>query len=168
MSKAIELKQGVVSEIVEKMQRAQSVVVVDYKGVTVEQATNLRNKFREAGIDYKVYKNTLVRRAAGELGKFEKFDEENLVGTNAIAFGYDDAVASAKIIADFAKANPQVEFKMGYVEGEYYDAAGLTALSKIPSREELIAKLLGSLKAPVSNFVYLVDALAKKQAEAEA
>ena len=168
MSKAIELKQGVVSEIVEKMQRAQSVVVVDYKGVTVEQATNLRNKFREAGIDYKVYKNTLVRRAAGELGKFEKFDEENLVGTNAIAFGYDDAVAPAKIIADFAKANPQVEFKMGYVEGEYYDAAGLTALSKIPSREELIAKLLGSLKAPVSNFVYLVDALAKKQAEAEA
>ena len=168
MSKAIELKQGVVSEIVEKMQRAQSVVVVDYKGVTVEQATNLRNKFREAGIDYKVYKNTLVRRAAGELGKFEKFDEENLVGTNAIAFGYNDAVAPAKIIADFAKANPQVEFKMGYVEGEYYDAAGLTALSKIPSREELIAKLLGSLKAPVSNFVYLVDALAKKQAEAEA
>lgn len=168
MSKAIELKQGVVSEIVEKMQRAQSVVVVDYKGVTVEQATNLRNKFREAGIDYKVYKNTLVRRAAGELGKFEKFDEENLVGTNAIAFGYDDAVAPAKIIADFAKANPQVEFKMGYVEGEYYDAAGLAALSKIPSREELIAKLLGSLKAPVSNFVYLVDALAKKQAEAEA
>ncbi|WP_373850476.1 50S ribosomal protein L10 [Bacteroides heparinolyticus] len=168
MSKAIELKQGVVSEIVDKMQRAQSIVVVDYKGVTVEQATNLRNKFREAGVDYKVYKNTLVRRAARELGKFEKFDEENLVGTNAIAFGFDDAVAPTKIIADFAKANPQVEFKMGYVEGEYYDAKGLDALSKIPSREELIAKLLGSLKAPVSNFVYLVDALAKKQAEAEA
>lgn len=168
MSKAIEMKQGVVAEIVEKMERAQSVVVVDYKGVTVEQATALRNKFREAGVDYKVYKNTLVRRAAKELGKFEKFDDENLVGTNAIAFGYEDAVAPTKIIADFAKANPKVEFKMGYVEGEYYDAAGLTALSKIPSREELIAKLLGSLKAPVSNFVYLLDALAKKKAEAEA
>lgn len=168
MSKAIETKQGVVAEIVEKMQRAQSVVVVDYKGVTVEQATALRNKFREAGVDYKVYKNTLVRRAARELGRFEKFDDENLVGTNAIAFGYEDAVAPTKIIADFAKANPKVEFKMGYVEGEYYDAAGLTALSKIPSREELIAKLLGSLKAPVSNFVYLLDALAKKKAETEA
>lgn len=168
MSKAIEMKQGVVAEIVEKMERAQSVVVVDYKGVTVEQATALRNKFREAGVDYKVYKNTLVRRAAKELGKFEKFDDENLVGTNAIAFGYEDAVAPTKIIADFAKANPKVEFKMGYVEGEYYDAAGLTALSKIPSREELIAKLLGSLKAPVSNFVYLLDALAKKKAETEA
>lgn len=168
MSKAIELKQGVVAEIVDKMQRAQSVVVVNYKGITVEQATALRNKFREAGVDYKVYKNTLVRRAAKELGKFEKFDDENLVGTNAIAFGFEDAVAPAKIIADFAKANPIVEFKMGYVEGEYYDAAGLTALSKIPSREELVAKLLGSLRAPVSNFVYLLDALAKKKAEAEA
>ncbi|MDO5095954.1 MAG: 50S ribosomal protein L10 [Peptostreptococcaceae bacterium] len=168
MSKAIELKQGVVAEIVDKMQRAQSVVVVNYKGITVEQATALRNKFREAGVDYKVYKNTLVRRAAKELGKFEKFDDENLVGTNAIAFGFEDAVAPAKIIADFAKANPIVEFKMGYVEGEYYDAAGLTALSKIPSREELIAKLLGSLRAPVSNFVYLLDAVAKKKAEAEA
>ncbi len=168
MSKAIELKQGVVAEIVDKMQRAQSVVVVNYKGITVEQATALRNKFREAGVDYKVYKNTLVRRAAKELGKFEKFDDENLVGTNAIAFGFEDAVAPAKIIADFAKANPIVEFKMGYVEGEYYDAAGLAALSKIPSREELIAKLLGSLRAPVSNFVYLLDAVAKKKAEAEA
>lgn len=168
MSKAIEQKQGVVAEIVEKMQRAQSVVVINYKGITVEQATALRNKFRAAGVDYKVYKNTLVRRAAKELGKFEKFDDENLVGTNAIAFGFEDAVAPAKIIADFAKANPIVEFKMGYVEGEYYDAAGLTALSKIPSREELIAKLLGSLRAPVSNFVYLLDAVAKKKAEAEA
>lgn len=168
MSKAIELKQGVVAEIVDKMQRAQSVVVVNYKGLTVEQATALRNKFRAAGVDYKVYKNTLVRRAAQELGKFEKFDDENLVGTNAIAFGYEDAVAPTKIIADFAKNNPKIEFKMGYVEGEYYDAAGLDALSKIPSKEELIAKLLGSFKAPVSNFVYLIDAIAKKQAEAEA
>ena len=167
MSKAIDIKQGVVSEIVEKMERSQSVVIIDYKGITVEQATNLRNKFREAGIDYKVYKNTLVRRAAAELGKFDKFDDENLVGANAIAFSYEDAVAPTKIIADFAKTAPKVEFKMGYVEGEYYDAAGLEALSKIPSREELVAKLLGSLKAPVSNFVYLIDALAKKGAEAE-
>ena len=166
--KAIDIKQGVVSEIVEKMQKSQSVVVIDYKGVTVEQATGLRNKFREAGIDYKVYKNTLVRRAASEIGQFDKFDDENLIGTNAIAFSYDDALAPAKIIADFAKTAPKVEFKMGYVEGEFYDAAQLEALSKIPSREELIAKLLGSFKAPLSNFVYLIDALAKKDGEATA
>lgn len=165
MSKAVELKQGIVSEIVEKLNRAQSVIVVNYKGITVEQATELRNKFRAAGIDYKVYKNTLVRRAVKEIGKFEKFDDENLVGTNAIAFGYEDAVAPAKVIADFAKNNPIVEFKMGYVEGEFYNAQGLEALSKIPSREELIAKLLGSFKAPVSNFVYMLDALAKKKSE---
>lgn len=165
MSKAIEMKKGLVAEIAEKLDKAQSVVVVNYKGITVEQATALRNKFRAAGVDYKVYKNTLVRRAAQEIGKFEKFDDENLVGTNAIAFGYEDAVAPTKIIADFIKENPKVEFKMGYVEGEFYDADGLTALSKIPSREELIAKLLGSFKAPVSNFVYMLDAVAKSKAE---
>ena len=165
MSKAVELKQSIVSEIVEKLDKAQSIVVVNYKGITVEKATELRNKFRAAGIDYKVYKNTLVRRAAKEVGKFEKFDDENLVGTNAIAFGYEDAVAPAKIIADFAKNNPAIEFKMGYVEGEFYDAKALESLSKIPSREELIAKLLGSLKAPVSNFVYMLDALIKSKSE---
>ncbi len=165
MSKAIEIKQVVVDEIADKLARAQSVVVVDYKGLTVEQATSLRNKFREAGIDYKVYKNTLVRRAAVQVGNLEKLDDVNLVGTNAIAFGYEDAVTPAKIVADFAKTCPALEFKMGYVEGEYYDAEGMNAIAKIPSREALIAKLLGSFKAPVSNFVYMLDALAKQNEE---
>lgn len=125
--------------------------------------TELRNKFREAGIDYKVYKNTLVRRAAAEVGNMAQFDNVNLVGTNAIAFGYEDPVAPAKIVNDFAKTHPKLELKMGFVEGEFYDADNIKKLAEIPSREELIAKLLGSLKAPVSNFVYLVDAIAKKQ-----
>ncbi|WP_028829153.1 50S ribosomal protein L10 [Proteocatella sphenisci] len=165
MSKAMEIKQVVVDEIADKLARAQSIVVVNYKGLTVDQATSLRNKFREAGIDYKVYKNTLVRRAAVQVGNLEKLDDVNLVGTNAIAFGYEDAVTPAKIVAEFSKTCPALEFNMGYVEGEYYDAEAMIQISKIPSREELIAKLLGSLKAPVSNFVYMLDALAKQKEE---
>lgn len=168
MSKGIiEAKQNVVSEIAEKLDKATSCVVVDYKGLTVEEVTELRNKFREAGVDYKVYKNTLVRRAANEIEKMEMFDDTNLVGTNAFAISYDDPVAPAKIVNDFAKDHSKLEFKMGYVEGTFYDAEKLIELSKIPSREELIAKLLGSLKAPVSNFAYLLDAVAKKKAEEE-
>ena len=163
MTKAIEMKKGVVAEIAEKLQKSASCVVVDYKGLKVEELTELRNKFRGAGIDYKVYKNTLVRRAAAEVGNMAQFDDVNLVGTNAIAFGYEDPVAPAKIVNDFAKTHPKIELKMGFVEGEFYDAENIKKLAEIPSREELIAKLLGSLKAPVSNFVYLVDAIAKKQ-----
>ncbi|WP_352407132.1 50S ribosomal protein L10 [Acetoanaerobium noterae] len=163
MTKAIEMKKGVVAEIAEKLQKSASCVVVDYKGLKVEELTELRNKFREAGIDYKVYKNTLVRRAAAEVGNMAQFDDVNLVGTNAIAFGYEDPVAPAKIVNDFAKTHPKLELKMGFVEGEFYDAENIKKLAEIPSRDELIAKLLGSLKAPVSNFVYLVDAIAKKQ-----
>ena len=163
MTKAIEMKKGVVAEIAEKLQKSASCVVVDYKGLKVEELTELRNKFREAGIDYKVYKNTLVRRAAAEVGNMAQFDDVNLVGTNAIAFGYEDPVAPAQIVNDFAKTHPKLELKMGFVEGEFYDAENIKKLAEIPSREELIAKLLGSLKAPVSNFVYLVDAIAKKQ-----
>ena len=163
MTKAIEMKKGVVAEIAEKLQKSASCVVVDYKGLKVEELTEIRNKFREAGIDYKVYKNTLVRRAAAEVGNMAQFDDVNLVGTNAIAFGYEDPVAPAKIVNDFAKTHPKIELKMGFVEGEFYDAENIKKLAEIPSREELIAKLLGSLKAPVSNFVYLVDAIAKKQ-----
>ena len=163
MTKAIEIKKGLVTTIAEKLEKSVSCIVVDYKGLKVEEVTELRSKFREAGIDYKVYKNTLVRRAAAEVGNMAQFDDVNLVGTNAIAFGYEDPVAPAKIVNDFAKTHPKIELKMGFVEGEFYDAENIKKLAEIPSRDELIAKLLGSLKAPVSNFVYLVDAIAKKQ-----
>lgn len=163
MTKAIEKKQVVVQEIADKLQRASACIVVDYRGLRVDEVTELRDKFRAAGVDYKVYKNTLVRRAAAQVGSMEKFDDVNLIGTNAIAFSYDDPMTPAKIINDFAKTHPKLEFKMGYVEGEFYEAEGLKKLAGIPSKEELIAKLLGSFKAPMSNFVYLLDALIKKQ-----
>lgn len=164
MRKALEVKSLVVSEIVEKLNNSSSAVVVDYKGLTVAEVTELRKVMREAGVDYKVYKNTLVRRAAQEVG-IEQFNDELLVGTNAIAFGYDDPVAPARILKKFIETHPKMQLKMGVIEGEFYDEAKMMELANIPSREELIAKLLGSLKAPVSNFVYLVDAIAKKQEE---
>ena len=164
MRKALEVKSLVVSEIVEKLNNSSSAVVVDYKGLTVAEVTELRKVMREAGVDYKGYKNTLVRRAAQEVG-IEQFNDELLVGTNAIAFGYDDPVAPARILKKFIETHPKMKLKMGVVEGEFYDEAKIMELANIPSREELIAKLLGSLKAPVSNFVYLVDAIAKKQEE---
>lgn len=164
MRKALEVKSLVVSGIVEKLNNSSSAVVVDYKGLTVAEVTELRKVMREAGVDYKVYKNTLVRRAAQEVG-IEQFNDELLVGTNAIAFGYEDPVAPARILKKFIETHPKMKLKMGVVEGEFYDEAKIMELANIPSREELIAKLLGSLKAPVSNFVYLVDAIAKKQEE---
>ena len=164
MRKALEVKSLVVSEIVEKLNNSSSAVVVDYKGLTVAEVTELRKVMREAGVDYKVYKNTLVRRAAQEVG-IEQFNDELLVGTNAIAFGYEDPVAPARILKKFIETHPKMKLKMGVVEGEFYDEAKIMELANIPSREELIAKLLGSLRAPVSNFVYLVDAIAKKQEE---
>ncbi|HBF0553452.1 TPA: 50S ribosomal protein L10 [Clostridioides difficile] len=161
MRKAIEIKSEVVSEIVEKLQKSSAAVVVDYKGLTVEEVTELRKQMREAGVDYKVYKNTLVRRAAKEVG-IEQFNDELLVGTNAIAFGYDDPVAPARILKGFMDSNPKMKLKMGIVEGAFYDESKIVEMANIPSREVLIAKLLGSLKAPVSNFAYLIDAIAKK------
>ena len=161
MRQAIEIKSGVVAEIVEKLQKSSAAVVVDYKGLTVEEVTELRKQMREAGVDYKVYKNTLVRRAAKEVG-IEQFNDELLVGTNAIAFGYDDPVAPARILKGFMDSHPKMKLKMGIVEGAFYDESKIVEMANIPSREVLIAKLLGSLKAPVSNFAYLIDAIAKK------
>ncbi|EPZ61444.1 50S ribosomal protein L10 [[Clostridium] sordellii ATCC 9714] len=150
MRKAIEVKSQVVAEIVEKLQNSSSAIVVDYKGLTVEEVTELRKKMREAGVEYKVYKNTLVRKAAKEVG-IEQFNDELLVGTNAIAFGHEDPVAPARIIKEFMDSHPKMELKMGVVEGEFYGKEDIVAFANIPSREVLIAKLLGSLKAPVSN-----------------
>ena len=167
MRKAIEVKSQVVAEIVEKLQNCSSAIVVDYKGLTVEEVTELRKKMREAGVEYKVYKNTLVRKAAKEVG-IEQFNDELLVGTNAIAFGQEDPVAPARIIKEFMDSHPKMELKMGVVEGTFYGKEDIVAFANIPSREVLIAKLLGSLKAPVSNFAYLLDAMIKKQEGQEA
>ena len=122
MREALQIKSQVVAEIVEKLQKSSSTIVVDYKGLTVEEVTELRKKMREAGVEYKVYKNTLVRRAAQEVGITE-FNDELLVGTNAIAFGYEDPIAPARVIKDFMEAHPKMKLKMGVVEGEFYNEA---------------------------------------------
>ncbi|SCZ09646.1 50S ribosomal protein L10 [Alkaliphilus peptidifermentans] len=164
MSKAVELKKQTVAEITEKLQNSTAAILVDYRGLKVEEITELRSKFREAGVEYKVYKNTLMRMAAKNVGMEELV--KDLVGPNAVAFSYDDPIAPARIADSFAKDHKKLELKVGIVEGAYYDESKLKELANVPAREVLIAKLLGSLKAPVSNFAYLVKAIAE-QKEAE-
>ena len=167
MSKAIEKKKVIVEEIKDKFNRSTSMLIVDYRGLDVAEATELRKQFRDAGVDYNVYRNTLIRRAAKETGNEVLVEELN--GPNAIAFGYDDPIAPAKIAKSFAKNHDKLELKAGVLEGEMYKGADLDKVASIPSREELIAKLLGSFKAPISNFAYVLKAVAdKKQEEEEA
>ena len=163
MSKAVEMKKAIVAEITDKLEKSTSAIIVDYRGLKVDEVTELRRKFTEAGVDYKVYKNTLMKRAAEDLGMTELVEE--LQGPNAVAISYDDPVAPARIANEFAKNHKQLELKVGIVEGVFYDESKLKELADIPSREVLIAKLLGSLKAPVSNFAYLVQAIADAKEE---
>lgn len=164
MNKNREIKEAKVAEIKEKLEKAQTVVLASYQGLTVDEDTQLRKNLREAGIEYKVYKNTLVTRAAKELG-IEGI-AEYLNGPVSMAFGYEDVTAPARILNDFAKDHKKLELKAGLVEGEIYDKAKLEQLASIPSKEVLIAKLLGSIKSPLSNFAYLLSAIKdKKEAE---
>jgi large subunit ribosomal protein L10 len=156
----VELKQPVVEEISAQVKDAQSVVLVDYRGLTVEEDTNLRRELRNAGIAYKVYKNTMMNFA------FKGTDFEALApyleGPNAIAISKDDATAPARVLAKFAKTAPKLEIKGGIVEGVYYDAAGMANVAKVPSREELLSKLLGSIQSPITNFARVMNQLAEK------
>ncbi len=165
MSQTLEIKKKIVEEITDKLQKSTSAIIVDYRGLRVDEVTELRRKFREAGVDYKVYKNTLARRAAENAGMQELVEE--LIGPNALAFSYDDPVAPAKIASDFAKSHKKLELKVGFVEGSFYDEEKLKEIANIPSREELLAKLLGSLQAPISNFAYLVQAMIDKEEKEE-
>lgn len=161
-----QLKEAKVLEIKEKMEKAQGIIFAKYQGLTVEQDTELRKKLREAGVEYKVYKNTLTTLAAKELG----FDaiESVLEGPLSVAFGYEDPTAPARILNDFAKDHKKLELKGGIVQGEIFDAAKIEQLAKIPPREVLIAQLLGSFKAPLSNFAYLINAIKEKKESEEA
>ena len=143
-------KVAVVEEIKDKFSRAQSVIVIDYRGLTVEEVTALRNKMREAGVEYKVLKNTMMSRALHELGINDL--DAILEGPSAVAFGYDDAVAPAKILVEGAKKNNKIEIKG-------MDMAQIKYLAELPSKEVLIAKLLGSMNAPVTNFVGVLAAV---------
>ena len=161
----VEIKKPIVDEIAGYVKDAQSVVIVNYCGLTVEQDTRLLKEMREAGIIYKVYKNTMMNFA------FQGTDCESLCpyldGPNAIAISTTDATAPARILNKFAKEAKALELKAGVVEGNFYDKDGITALANIPSREELLAKLLGSMQSPVSNFARVINQIAEsKGAEA--
>ena len=155
----VELKQPIVAAIAEDVKDAQSVVLVDYRGLTVEQDTELRKQLREAGIIYKVCKNTMMKRAF-EGTEFEGL-AEYLEGPSAMAVSKDDATAPARILCKFAKEAEKLEVKAGVVEGKVYDEAGVKALSTIPSREELLSKLLGSIQSPIANFARVIKQIAE-------
>jgi len=165
-------KQQVVNEIKEKFQRAEAVVLVDYRGLNVAEVTELRKRFREAGADYKVYKNTLMTRALTELGMEELIPY--LTGPNAVALGYGDPVVPAKIISEFAKDHDKLEVKAGMISRKVIGAEGVKSLANLPSKEVLVAQALGGLNAPITGFVnvlqgnirnlvYALNAIAEKK-----
>ena len=160
----VELKQPIVAEISELLNGAKSAVVVDYRGLTVEQDTNLRKQLREAGVSYKVYKNTMIRFAAKGT-EFEAL-EPHLEGPTALAVSKEDATAPARILAAFAKTADALELKGGVVEGTYYDQKGIQLVATIPSREVLLGKLLGSIQSPITNFARVLNQIAEKSQEA--
>ena len=157
----VELKAPVVAEIAEAVKDAQSVVLVDYRGLTVEQDTALRKQLRAAGVTYKVYKNTMMNFA------FKGTDFEALAsyleGPSAIAISTTDATAPARELANFAKTAEKLEIKGGVVEDTYYDAKGMQVIATIPSREVLLGKLLGSMQSPITNFARVIKQIAEQQ-----
>ena len=156
----VELKQPVVAEISELLNGAASAVAVDYRGLTVAQDTELRKALREAGITYKVYKNTLVKRAIAGT-EFESLTD-SLEGPNAFAMSATDATAPARVLAEFAKKAPKLEIKAGVVEGTFYDENGMKAISAIPSRDVLLGRLFGSMQSPITNLARVLNQIAEK------
>ena len=157
----VELKKPIIEEIQSSIKDAKSVVVVDYRGLTVEQDTRLRKTLRENNITYKVYKNTMINFAI----KGTEFESlaPYLEGPTAIAISTEDATAPARVICKFAKEAPKLEVKAGVVEGTAYDAKGIAQVASVPSREELLAKLLGSMKSPISNMARVLNQIAEQQ-----
>ena len=157
----VELKKPVVEEISAAIKDAQSVVLVDYRGLTVSQDTELRKQLREAGITYKVYKNTMMNFA------FKGTDFEALApfleGPSAAAISTTDATAPARVLAKFAATADKLEIKAGVVEGTFYDAAGIAVIANIPSREVLISKFLGSIQSPIANFARVIKQIAEQK-----
>lgn len=156
----VELKKPVVEEISNSIKGAAAVVLVNYKGISVEQDTQMRKELREAGVVYKVYKNTMMNFA------FKGTDFEALApyleGPSAIAISTTDATAPARELANFAKTAEKLEIKGGVVEGNAYDAAGIMEIAKIPGREALISRLLGSMQSPITNMARVLNQIAEK------
>ena len=162
----VELKQPVVAEISEKIKDAQAVVLVDHRGLTVAQDTELRKKLREEGVTYKVYKNTMMNFA------FKGTDFEQLKdllnGPSAMAVSTNDPAAPARVLYNFAKTAKALEIKGGVIEGKFYDAQGMSEIASIPSKEVLLSKLLGSMQSPIANFARVINQIAEKGGAGEA
>ncbi|MCQ1279403.1 50S ribosomal protein L10 [Staphylococcus aureus] len=163
MSAIIEAKKQLVDEIAEVLSNSVSTVIVDYRGLTVAEVTDLRSQLREAGVEYKVYKNTMVRRAAEKAG-IEGLDEF-LTGPTAIATSSEDAVAAAKVISGFAKDHEALEIKSGVMEGNVITAEEVKTVGSLPSQDGLVSMLLSVLQAPVRNFAYAVKAIGEQKEE---
>ncbi len=156
MSANLEAKKQIVSEIKDKLSKAKSVTFVDYRGLTVEEDTALRREFKKNGSEYKVYKNRLMLLALNELGI--QGAEEYLQGTSAVAFSYDDEVAGAKIVCEAATKTKKLTVKFGLLNGNFVESKEIEELAKLPSKEVLLAKLLGTLNGPVSALCRVLNA----------
>ena len=156
----VELKQPIIDEIKELLDGAQSAVAVKYLGITVEQDTRLRKELRENGVTYKVFKNTLIKRAADGT-EFAALDPD-LEGPTALAVSKTDATAPARIVAKYAKEVKPLELKGGVVEGAYYDKDAIQTIATIPSREDLLGELLGSIQSPITNVARVLNQIAEQ------
>ena len=163
-AKILEMKAAKVAEVADKVKRAKSVILFDYRGLTVAEDTALRAELRKENVEYVVLKNHCVRRAFDQLGLSGA--DDMLHGTNAFAFGYDDAVTPARILKNFIKKAKKCEIKGGIVDGKLTSAADMDAIADLPSKEVLISRLLGSMKSPISKFVIVLDQIAKQKGEA--
>ncbi|EIT84068.1 50S ribosomal protein L10 [Fictibacillus macauensis ZFHKF-1] len=163
MSSILETKKQLVSDIAGQLRESKSTILVDYRGLSVAAVTELRKQLREAGIEFKVYKNTMTRRAADETGLSEL--NEHLTGPTAIAFSNDDVVAPAKILNNFAKENEALEIKAGVIEGRVATVEEVKALADLPSRDGLLSMVLSVLQAPIRNFALVTKAVAEQKEE---
>lgn len=161
MSANFEAKKALVEEIKDKLSRAKTVVFVDYRGITVEQDTKMRAEFRKSGSEYKVYKNRLMAIALNDLGY--KDVDKYLEGTSAVAFGYDDEIAPAKIVKDASSENCAMTVKFGIYNNQIVDEATIKKLASIPSRETLLGQLVGLLSSPMRSLAIAIKAIADKQ-----
>jgi large subunit ribosomal protein L10 len=153
-------KEAIVAEVADKVARATAMYFADFTGLTVGEASELRREFRKAGIEYTVVKNTLAKKALEQVTGYDRVYEK-LVGPTGIAFSYDDAVAPAKIIKKFSEKSGKLKLKVAILEKQVFDGSKLDELSKLPTRGELMAGVLGSIQAPISGIVGAIGAVAR-------
>ena len=164
-NKILEEKKAVVANLAEKIKNAQSGVVVQYQGITVEDDTKLRAALRKAGVEYMVIKNTLIGRACEEVGYGAI--KEHLHGMNAIAVSAEDPIAPAKILKEYADKIPTFEIKAGFIDGGVIDAAAVNELASTPSKEEMLCKIMGSMMGPLYGLAYVLQAKIDKEEDGE-